>query len=256
MVNEELEVKDLLDRLSLWIVQIRLSNGIYLYDGNKLAEPLALKLLNLVYDLELVDLNDEKANTPGIDLADRKAGIAFQVSTRTDVNKVIDTLRKAIAHKFAGDYPNGIRFFVLSDGGKFEFARIKPTSILSSFDEKRDIVYLEDVARQIRRIYETDESKFLELKALISKEIRYPRPEAEQTGPLISPEVLLAMVRQELRKQGQNTPAQSFTFSTDFAPDFALQGLSVVSRRVETVKSYLGNGRRIHTMDKWQCRNG
>ncbi|WP_343668427.1 SMEK domain-containing protein [Chitinophaga sp.] len=242
MTNQEIETKDVLDRLAYWFLQLRLTNGITLFDGNKLAEPLVLKILNLLYGLDLIDLNDEKINTPGIDLGDKQAGVAFQVTIRTDADKVIETLRKASSHNFAGDYPNGIRFFVLNDGGKFKFGRIKPDSILASFDENRDIVYLEDVAKQVKRIYERDEAKFLELKAVVKKEIRYPQP--EQTGPHIDTEALLNILRQELQKQGQPTPTASFTVSPDFEPDFSLPALSLVSGREETVKSYLAT---LHT---------
>lgn len=237
MITEEVEIKELQARLSYWVVQIRMNNGNYLYDGNKLAESLVLKLLNLLYDLNLKDINEEKANAPGIDLGDKAAGVAFQVSSRTDANKVIDTLRKANTYKFAADYPNGIRFFVLSDGGKFEFKKIKPADILSTFDEKRDLVYLEDVAKRIKTIYETDEIKFRAIKELLEKEIRYPEQDPSSIQSQIA--TMMALVKSQMQQEAEKAAVRPFSVDEAFDADLSIPHVSLISQRSATVGELL-----------------
>lgn len=211
-------------------------NGIYLYDVNKFAEPLSLKLLNLLYDLELKDLNEEQANAPGVDLVDRAKGVAFQISSRTDNSKVINTLRKAVDEKFADDYPNGIRFLVLSEA-RFAFKEIKPTRILPSFDEKRDIVYPEDVAKQIKRIYENDEVKFRKLKDLLQKEIPYPEPIQPESQPDTT--ALLKLLQQQL-EQTSKVSAPPITIEASYEADLSLPVFSLASQRTQTVDGFMG----------------
>lgn len=239
MTTAELEIKNVTDRLSYWIVQLRSIRSLYLYDGNKLAESISMKLLNLVYNLKLVDLNEEQANAAGIDLGDKAAGIAFQISTRDDNAKVIDSLRKVVKYDLAKDYPNGIRFLVLSDGGKVVFKEIKPTAILSTFDEDRDIVYIETLNRLIKRIYETDEARFWAIKEVLEKEIKYPNPAPDENGVFVNSGDLLALVKEELQKNEQYRSSQSVSFATEFAPDFSLPILSPISQRQETVNEHL-----------------
>src|ERR1700693_1352845 len=107
MSNEEVEIKEVLRLLSIWIVVIRANNGLYWYDANKVSESLALKLLNLIYDLQLVDLNEVNANFPGLDLGDFNKKIAFQISSRTDTDKVISTLRMSVKKGYDTDFSGG-----------------------------------------------------------------------------------------------------------------------------------------------------
>ncbi|WP_269452445.1 SMEK domain-containing protein [Paenibacillus jamilae] len=82
---------------------------------NKASEGLALKLLNLVYDYELIDLNHEFKNFPGIDLGDRtKAGIAIQVTSQTEKSKIDRTLKMFHKYNYYSVYPNGLKLFILS----------------------------------------------------------------------------------------------------------------------------------------------
>jgi len=243
MIQEEKEVKELLGRFAYWLLQIKITNGAYLFDANKFGEPLSLKLLNLLYNLELKDLNEEKANAPGIDLADKKNGIAFQISSRTDNDKVTSTLQKAVDHKFAADYPNGIRFLVLSSDGKFTFARKKPTSILATFDEKRDIVYPEDVGKQIKHIYETDEVRFRQVKDLLQKEVPYP--ETPQPTTQTDTTAILKLLQQQL-EQASGVKAPALTIEALYEADLSLPLLSLASQRTATVETFL-NSLKVHS---------
>ena len=101
------DIDRLVKLLALWLVEIRLYNDLNLYDINSLAENIAAKLLNLVYDLELKNLNTEKNNFSGIDLGDDTKKIAFQVTSRYDNKKIkdnIDTFAEKHAKRFSNGY--------------------------------------------------------------------------------------------------------------------------------------------------------
>ena len=73
-----------------------------------------MQLLNLVYDLDLKDLNDEQRNFPAVDLGDDGAKIAFQVTSAVNEDKVQATLDKFSAHGLNARFSQGVRFLSLS----------------------------------------------------------------------------------------------------------------------------------------------
>jgi hypothetical protein len=61
-------------------------------DFNRLLEDFFKDVLNLILDLNLVNLNQEHSNAPGLDLGDISAGVGFQVTSQKTSAKVNDTL--------------------------------------------------------------------------------------------------------------------------------------------------------------------
>jgi hypothetical protein len=109
------ELKRVLSLISWWLTTIKSHNAVGFFDINKLAEGVALKLLNEISDYQLENLNYEKINYPGIDLGDKINKIGFQVTSRNDSRKIYDNLEK-FAKGPAKIYPNGIRFLIWNTG--------------------------------------------------------------------------------------------------------------------------------------------
>lgn len=171
MAREE-DLKKVINLLSVWIVRIRNNNAISLFDINKIAESFCLKLLNLIYGFNLEDLNKEKSNFPGLDLGDRgPSKVAFQITSRTDTNKVFKTLRIVKQKKYEESFTGGIRFLILSDGSKIKFPKIKPDAILSTFNSQRDIIYIDDIIKQIKAIFDSDDILFLKIKKIVESDL-------------------------------------------------------------------------------------
>ncbi|WP_373231964.1 SMEK domain-containing protein [Cohnella sp.] len=115
MINKQKEDMRIIDLIVTWVVKIKINNYSAYFDINTASEGLALKLLNLVYDYKLVDLNKEAMNYPGIDLGDRtKSGLAVQVTSRSDNSKIRDTLQMFYEKKYINDFPNGLKMFILT----------------------------------------------------------------------------------------------------------------------------------------------
>lgn len=75
------------------------------YDTHAVAENLMCKLLNELCGYgNLRNLNQDKDNYPGIDLADDNARVAFQITATSDLAKVKDTLETFLRHNLQQKY--------------------------------------------------------------------------------------------------------------------------------------------------------
>ena len=178
-MNEHEELGQIRRLIGIWLNEIYLANAEFYFDINKVSENLCRQLLNLVYGYELVDLNEEEnPNFAGLDIGDKDvAKIAFQVTSRTDRQKVIKDLQTVIKKGYEKVFDCGIKFMILKREERITFTKkMDPTKILSSFDPARDIIYPEDIIKKIHTIYETegDLIKFNKIKGLLEKEL-YPK---------------------------------------------------------------------------------
>lgn len=177
MSNRQAEMKQIRRLIGNWIGEIRINNYEHYNDINRVGEHLSRQLLNIIYEYELKNLNDVKANFPGLDLGDEtKTLVAFQVTSRTDNKKINDSLKKVVERKFDTVFTNGIKFLILDDVYKISFGKkVKklPSSILPSFDANKDLLYPENLIEKIEEIYEKDADllKFNKIKLLLEKDI-------------------------------------------------------------------------------------
>jgi hypothetical protein len=103
------------DLMALFVNQVRGSTAVGHTDINKVSERFLVELFREVFALpDLRDLNAEKANFPGLDLASDASSTAFQITATTDVQKVKDTLRTVLDRGLHTKYPQ-IRIYVLTE---------------------------------------------------------------------------------------------------------------------------------------------
>jgi energy-coupling factor transporter ATP-binding protein EcfA2 len=167
MPNEQKERDEMQRWITRWVTEITLANAGNYLDINKVAEGISRQLLNLIYGYELVDLNQEQSNYPGIDLGDRKAGIAFQVTARTDAKKIRKTLDTCTWHELHKEYTAGVRFLILSEK-KVSWPRTGQSA--SAFDPKRDILYAHDLVDDMLDLYRSDSPRYPLIRALLHRE--------------------------------------------------------------------------------------
>lgn len=103
-----------IDDLDFIASQVRQRCKLGQNDLNRVLEDFFKELLNIVYRINLRNLNSDRSNAPGLDLGDKAEGatIAYQVTSQANAAKVNDTLRK-INPEDAKAYD---RFFVLVIG--------------------------------------------------------------------------------------------------------------------------------------------
>jgi hypothetical protein len=139
-----------------------------LADVNTLSEALLLELLRELFMLpDLRSLNNEKANFPGLDLADDTVGVAFQITTTRELKKVLNCLETVIRHDLHNRFSRIVVLIVGNKqnsysqaaidrvvGGRFTFNA--SSDVVDQFDlltacSKLDLEGLERVVDVLRR---------------------------------------------------------------------------------------------------------
>lgn len=173
--------------ISFWMTEIAFENADTYYDINKVSEHLCRQLINLLYGYELIDLNKIKSNFPGLDIGDPiKSKIAYQVTSRTDREKINKSLKSVVSKNYHTTFSDGIKFLILNQGSKVDYGprAINPATILPTFDISRDIVYPVDLISRIEEIYESENDliTFTRISSLLTKELspRFPKQENEK----------------------------------------------------------------------------
>jgi hypothetical protein len=159
--------------IAQWKSNITFQNDTGLLDINKLAEVFVMKLLNEIYGYKLEDLNDAQKDFPGIDLGDIENKIAFQVTSRSDPDKIRDSLKKFNRYS-ASKYTNGIRFFILKDEKKnFKKKTTESfTHIYHDFDPDKHILTVKNLEEEIGKIFRNDKDrgKFYRIKRILEED--------------------------------------------------------------------------------------
>lgn len=117
MNNRELKIKLISDELIKFELQIRNLNSQNLYDINIVGENIICNLLNLAFDLKLININKTTTNYPSVDLVDDFNRIAVQVSSDKSKNKIQATLDSFQENNLSEKYDKLI-FFILGEKQK------------------------------------------------------------------------------------------------------------------------------------------
>ena len=108
-------VENIQTKMAFYISNLRISNDRDYFDENKEAEFFFRKPLSLLFDANVTNANSEQRNFPGIDLADKKEGICFQITSTNTKKKVQHTLDEFLEHKLDDDFDRLIVLIVTLD---------------------------------------------------------------------------------------------------------------------------------------------
>lgn len=107
------KINDISTNLSILIYQVKLKNKANLNDINTLLETAFKEILNIIYDYNLINLNN-KYLYPAIDLGDERAKIAFQVTSEKSIQKIKDTIKKFEENNLAIKYTK-LKFLIIDE---------------------------------------------------------------------------------------------------------------------------------------------
>ena len=146
MITRGTIIGKIIDDLARLMSQIELRNKVGLLDLTKVSEDFFKEVLNIVYDLNLINLNEKRVNEPGIDLGDSINKIAYQVTSTKTSEKVSKTLRK-ITPKQIEEYKC---FKILIIGKKQNEYTIKDKlSLKINFNLNNDILDINGLTKDI-----------------------------------------------------------------------------------------------------------
>lgn len=173
MITRGLIIGKIVDDIAGLKYQIQTRNKLQLYDLSKVCEDFFREILNIVYDLNLTNLNNERVNEPGIDLGDKKSKVAYQITSTKYSQKIKATL-KAITDAQKTIYDN---FYVLILGERASSYTIDGHLLENlSFNTDHNILDLDDI---LRDIIVADTEVLDALYSLFHKEFRQVRIELE-----------------------------------------------------------------------------
>lgn len=90
-------------------------------DINHYSEDFIKEILNIIFNLELLNLNDIKHNHTAIDLGDKENKECFQITSTNESGKIKESLIKYENESYYNDY-NKVRFIILNDKpGSYSF---------------------------------------------------------------------------------------------------------------------------------------
>ncbi len=198
-MKQQTELQIVIELLALWISKVRLNNALTFYDINKISEDFACKLINIIYNYELVNLNSEVSNYPGIDLGDKtKCMVAVQVTSRIDGEKIRSTLKTFVNKKYSEVFTNGLKFFIINQDD-VKFGKLNPKKIYGAFNKRQDVITDKDIIRKIQEIYNTDPEKFESIKQLFKSEFGETANSSKPSPsePTVAPATYLFIFGQE-----------------------------------------------------------
>jgi GTPase SAR1 family protein len=143
---------------------------------NILAETIFSKILNALFDCDLININySKKINNPAVDLIDNKKRIAFQVTATATNQKISDTLELILQHKLYEniDY---LYFFFTTKKNKLTVTStinelIRQISELSDLEFKyeNNIIFFDDIYAILKK--HDDYSKYNKIKEILNTEL-------------------------------------------------------------------------------------
>ncbi|WP_186106577.1 SMEK domain-containing protein [Burkholderia gladioli] len=136
-------------RLSVLRYVVRSMSKRGLTDVNRQCERFYCEVLNQVYGYQLQNANDAQMNAAAVDLVDKGNRLCFQLSSTSTRDKVEKTIEKFIAHGLYNQYDR-LMFMMLVD--KTNHSKSFDTSGYFSFDEKLDIIDLDDLLGEIEKM--------------------------------------------------------------------------------------------------------
>jgi hypothetical protein len=135
---------------STFVQQLKSHGSMGYTDMNIHAENAFIPILNIVFDVELINKNSSKKNFPAIDLADDNNRIAFQVTATPTEDRVIDTLKKFIDNGLYNQYYT-LYIFILGEKQN-RYNRVQIKKLLQgkiNFDVNTHIIDSRDLLNRI-----------------------------------------------------------------------------------------------------------
>jgi len=114
-------IEEIIYDLNLIKLNIKSFTKLDLYDLNKYSEDFFCKLLNIINDLHLKNLNIKDRNIVAIDLGDLEQGICYQITSTSENTKIKNTIQKFEKYNLCSKY-NKLFILILNDKKNYKTA--------------------------------------------------------------------------------------------------------------------------------------
>jgi len=148
-LKREEALKVITERIAWLVTLCEFRGAIHLLDGHTIAHELFCRILNEVYDLNLVVTDRIKANFPAIDLGDEEKKRSFQVTAEKGTDKIQATLEKYMKHDLQKIYGK-IQVVIIGDKQGSYKSLTLPSGL--SFSSDDDIISFKDLIKIIEAL--------------------------------------------------------------------------------------------------------
>ncbi|AYB31904.1 SMEK domain-containing protein [Chryseolinea soli] len=166
MLNSGKYFDTIIENITILRREIESKAALGFTDLNKYCEDFVKEILNRVYGYELKNLNQKSSSFPGLDLGDKTAGIAFQITSTRTSEKVDATLLQCLDKKHYQTFQK-INVFVLTSK-QTSYTIRTVTAPHFSFDWKVNVLDFDDVYADIAAL---DVDRRKQLRDYIQKEL-------------------------------------------------------------------------------------
>lgn len=184
LLNKGFLLKEISSSLAKLRAYVEIVNTINFYDINIVAEDFFAGLLNLVYDIELKNINHTEKNASSIDLGDDSKRLSVQVTSDNTSTKISHSIDEFIEDKWYEKYDRLIVFMLKN---KKNYSTNFDTKGKFSFSKKGDILDINDLITiisnfSVEKLKKIDEYLSQEF---VDKEQRVPYTEAGEVESIM-----------------------------------------------------------------------
>lgn len=153
MIKTGKRLEEIILMLNDFKTQVQAFSALGLLNINKHSENFMKRVLNLIYNYELENLNKGKSNYPGLDLGNSSEGIAFHITSTKKSEKIDDTLKTCLKFEHYKTFKS-INIFILTN--KQSSYTIKTiTEPYFSFSPEHNIKDFNDLFKDIEHLNPT-----------------------------------------------------------------------------------------------------
>lgn len=129
-------------------VQVDQYGKLGLLNVNNYCEGFVMRLLNIIFDYQMRNLNHLQMNFPGLDIGSESDGIAFQITSDKTSGKVNETLSTVLKFKHYAKFQK-IKIFMLT-GKQNKYSISIDTNHHFLFNSDADILDFDDILKEIK----------------------------------------------------------------------------------------------------------
>lgn len=156
MVRQDL-INIITQYASLFVLKVKGQSAMDFHDLNIHAEQGFLPILNILFNVELINSNLIKRNFPAIDLVDVEKGVAFQVTGETALEKILSTLNGFIGNELYKKYPTLYILIITEKKPRYNLSKIiDVTNGKFDFNARTQIIDYQDILRRVSFIHQID----------------------------------------------------------------------------------------------------
>lgn len=145
-MDREILLKEIIAELSILKYKLELLSESNLYDANIIYEYHIKEILNIMFEWKLINSNENKKNSPAIDLEDNDNSIAVQVTSSSKKLKIQETLNKFFSNNLDAKYKTLIVFILGKKQNRYSNLYIKEAF---TFDPNLHILDFSDINKRV-----------------------------------------------------------------------------------------------------------